>query len=156
MYAETTPKWYTNIKDTQSHFLVLASHLRHLCHLRNLNISRCSVANVGAIALQPHLPYLTVLETLVLNCNGIGDDGAAAISDSIQQCHALCKLELKENFISAAGAKALVEGASWSKNCRDVDMRGNKVKGRFLFGRDPALSAALARAKEQGKLHVQL
>ena len=155
MHAETTPSWYANIKDAQDKFINLAPHLRHLRHLRNLSISRCSIADCGASALKPHLAHLPMLHTLTLSCNGIGDDGAVAIGSALQDCHELVKLNVRENLISSVGAKSLVEGATWSVQCRDLDMHGNKIKGRFLFGRNHGLSAAIAKAKEKGQIRVQ-
>lgn len=74
----------------------------------------------------------------------------------MQQCEALVRLELRDNVLAAAGAKALVEGARWSKQCRDLDLRGNKTRGRFPFGRDQGLSTAITRAREAVQLRVQL
>lgn len=95
-----------------------------------------------------------MLHTLSLSCNGIRDEGAVAIGAAMHDCHELVKLDMRDNLISSVGATALLEGATWSQQCRDLDMHGNKIKGRFPFGRDPALAAALGRAKEKAGMRV--
>ena len=119
----------------------------HLGHLRTLDVSGNDVADAGLIHLSESAG-LRRLRTVRLHANRIGDAGVAAFAESELFARILkhsAKLDLRENGIGPAGAKAIANAPAMELT-HSLDLGGNLLRD------DGAI--ALAESDRLGRLRI--
>ena len=127
--------------------LLLAEPLGTLTRLRDLDLSRTSLGNVGALALVPMLKVSRSLRILRLGWNALGDVGAAGLAQALQrEGSAVEELILRQNWIGDAGAGHLAAAMSGSASLASLDLAHNC----FGAAGRAALRRALAEVLHRG------
>jgi hypothetical protein len=89
--------------------ILIASDLKFMAVLTNLDLFNNSIGAEGAIAIAEALKVNPVLTVLYLSFNNIGVGGAKAIAEALKVNAVLTTLDLSTNSIRDDGAKAISE-----------------------------------------------
>jgi Ran GTPase-activating protein (RanGAP) involved in mRNA processing and transport len=96
--------------------------------LRSLDISTNGIGDDGAIAIAESLKINAALTSLDLHACSIGDKGATALADMLADNFTLETLNLKANYINDAGAIALAKAAAKSRGLRCLMTSSNDIE----------------------------
>jgi len=126
------------------------SRTRQACNLIEIDLRMNRVTSAGAISLAQALKVNQTLTSLGLKANGIGNDGAAALAESLQRKEnsTLTSLSLMGNPIYGSGKRVLQEAISFDKQHRNNQAI---TQLDILYGNKPWLLAA-ARMEVPSKL----
>eukprot|EP01135_Chromosphaera_perkinsii_P005277 Nk52_evm3s331 gene=Nk52_evmTU3s331 len=108
---------------------LVASALKTNTAVRVLNLRGNNIRSDGAVALGKLLKFNTTLRSLVLewNCLGVYELGISSIAEGLAMNTALLKLDLRNNQINAAGARALSVGLKQNQTLHTLDLRWNSI-----------------------------
>ena len=105
----------------------IASHLRAMHALKELDLSGNYIRAAGARAIAAHLGVMRVLQELHLGGNRIGAQGATAIAPHLGTLRALQKLDLRENAIGDDGVRTLALHLGAMRALEELILRDNHI-----------------------------
>jgi Ran GTPase-activating protein (RanGAP) involved in mRNA processing and transport len=100
---------FTNQNLRHADAIIIASDLKFMAVLTNLELGLNNIGDDGAKAIAEALKVNAALTKLLLGYNNIGVDGAKAIAEVLKVNVVLTILHLDNNNIGAEGAKAIAE-----------------------------------------------
>lgn len=122
-----------------SHFNINGDLSDHLCYgLKNMkNLEQLDLENNGIasdiVNIIQSMTELAKISRLTLMSNPIGDIGAEALANAMNQMTCLTHLDLDDCKISNAGAKALAKSLLSNNSVRAIHLQGNTITDEALI-----------------------
>ena len=138
------------IKANPQQWKLFSDNLKHHTHCTSLILTNCGINNNVVTILAECLLRCTSLEDLKLDVNIIGDTGAIALAECLQNyCFDLKTFSISFNHIGNTGAIALSKGLKHYISLTEFNLRFNKVD---IDG----AKAILATFEDRKNLNIQI
>jgi len=135
-----------SLEDKGTNTLAQALLQSNACNLQALSLRDNGIGPQGAQAVSDYVTVSRSLQYLDLSCNRLGEDGGKFIGVAIGASVSVTQLHLNNNEMGPDSAKVIALALNVNRSLRMLDLSCNKLRASRSEGFDDAGLAAIAKS----------